>query len=185
MEKNVAGKWAVYAFGDSGHANPGDPITGDAANITANIRIDGAAANAVDDTNPAELEDGYYIFDITAVEANGDNLVLCPASATANVTVVGTPGALWTRPPYFAALPILGACATGTLTTTIFTTGLGGVYTTDDALNGRSILFTGGVTAALNGQGGVISSYTAATGEITIASPLTTAPANLEPFVIV
>jgi len=106
MEKNTAGKWVVFAFGDEGHANPGEPITGDAANITANVRIDGGAANAVDDTNPTELEGGYYVFDITAAEANGDNILICPQSATANVNVIGVPGAVWTRPANFNDLSI-------------------------------------------------------------------------------
>jgi len=106
MEKNVAGKWIVFAYGLPDHASPGVPLTGDAANITANIRIDGAAANAVDDTNPTELEDGFYIFDITAAEANGENLLLTPQSATADVQVISVPGAVWTRPANFSELGI-------------------------------------------------------------------------------
>jgi hypothetical protein len=106
MEKNVAGKWVVFAYGLPDHANPGEAITGDAANITANIRIDGGAANAVDDTNPTELEDGYYVFDITAAESNGDLLSIHPASSTANVQVIGVPGAVWTRPANFNAMGI-------------------------------------------------------------------------------
>lgn len=107
MEKNTAGKWIVFAYGLPDHATlSGEPITGDAANITANIRIDGGAANAVDDLNPTELEDGYYVFDITAAEANGDLLSIHPASSTANVQVIGVPGAVWTRPPNFNALGI-------------------------------------------------------------------------------
>lgn len=101
MNKNESGKWVVFAFGLPDHANPNEPITGDAANITANIRIDGGAANAVDDVNPTELEDGFYIFDITAVESNGDNLLLTPQSSTANVQVIATPAALWTTPASF------------------------------------------------------------------------------------
>ena len=79
-----------------------------------------------------------------------------------------------------------GQAATGTLTTTIFTTNLNSThgYTTDDALNGRSLTFKGDVTAALEGQGGVISDYSQATGQVTISTPLTTAPANLDSFVI-
>lgn len=97
MQKNTAGKWVVYAFGDPDHATlAGLPVTGDAANITANIRIDGGAANAVDDTNPTELEDGYYVFDVTAVETNGDNLLIAPESSTANVLVVGVPRSVYT-----------------------------------------------------------------------------------------
>lgn len=107
MEKNTAGKWIVFAYGLPDHATlAGEPVTGDAANITANIRIDGGAANAVDDLNPTELEDGYYVFDITAAEANGDLLSIHPASSTANVQVIGVPGAVWTRPPNFNALGI-------------------------------------------------------------------------------
>lgn len=106
MQKNTAGKWVVFAFQDEGGANPGEPVTGDAANITANIRIDGGAANAVDDTNPTELEDGFYIFDVTAAETNGDLILICPASATANVNVIGVPGAVWTMPANFNDLSV-------------------------------------------------------------------------------
>jgi len=106
MQKNTVGKWIVFAFEDEGGTNPGEPVTGDAANITANVRIDGAAANAVDDTNPTELEDGYYIFDITAAENNGDLILIAPASATANVNVIGVPGAVYTTPANFNDLSI-------------------------------------------------------------------------------
>ncbi len=93
MQKNVAGqKWVVYAWDTTGPT----PKTGDASNITANLRIDGAAANPVDDTNPTELEDGYYIFDITQVESNGDLLLIAPASATGNIQVRGVPEAIYT-----------------------------------------------------------------------------------------
>ena len=96
MFKNTASqKWVVFAFEDEGGTNPGEPVTGDAANITANLRLDGGAANAVDDTNPTELEDGYYVFDITAAESNADNIVICPASSTANVNVIGVPGVVF------------------------------------------------------------------------------------------
>jgi hypothetical protein len=98
MFKNTANQqWIVFAFQDEGGANPGEPITGDALNITANVRIDAGAANAVDDTNPTELEGGYYSFGITAAESNGDSIVISPVSATANVNVIGVPGAVWTR----------------------------------------------------------------------------------------
>jgi hypothetical protein len=92
LKKNTATKWIVFAFDRTDNT----PKTGDAANITANVRIDGGAADAVDDTNPAELEDGYYVFDITAAECNGDLIVICPASTTANIQVIGVPGAVWT-----------------------------------------------------------------------------------------
>lgn len=109
MQKNTASqKWYVFAFEGEGGTNPGDPVTGDAANITANIRIDGGAANAVDDTNPTELEDGYYVFDVTAAETNGDYLLIAPESSTANVLVIGLPGATWTTPANFPDTAISG-----------------------------------------------------------------------------
>ncbi len=98
MYKNTASQqWVVFAFQDEGGANPGEPVASDAANITANVRIDAQAANAVDDTNPTELEDGYYSFGITAAESNGDSIVITPVSSTANVNVIGVPGAVYTR----------------------------------------------------------------------------------------
>ena len=105
MQKNTAGKWIVFAYGLPDHANDGQPITGDAANITGNVYIDGVV-NVIDDTNPTELGRGYYVFDITAAEANGDNLLIDPVSATGSVQVIGGPGAVWTRPPNFEALGI-------------------------------------------------------------------------------
>ena len=93
MLKNTAGqRWIVFAFDRTTNV----PKTGDAANITANLRIDGGTANAVDDTNPSELEDGFYYFDITQAETNGDNIVICPASTTSNIQVIGCPMAVWT-----------------------------------------------------------------------------------------
>jgi hypothetical protein len=106
MQKNTVSKWIVFAFQDEGGANPGEPVTGDAAQITANLRIDGGGADAVDDTNPTELEDGYYVFDITAAESDGDLLLICPQSATGNVNVIGVPGAIYTTPPYFSTMGI-------------------------------------------------------------------------------
>ena len=100
MQKNVdAQKWVVFAFDITDNSAK----TGDAAQITANIRIDGGEANAVDDTNPVELEDGYYIFDISQAETNGDLLLICPASSTSNIIVIGVPGAVYTTPAALAA----------------------------------------------------------------------------------
>ena len=93
MQKNTTGqKMIVYAWDTTDLS----PKTGDAANITANLRIDGGAANPIDDTNPTELEDGYYIFDITQVESNGDLLLIAPASSTGNIQVRGVPEAIYT-----------------------------------------------------------------------------------------
>lgn len=96
MLKNTAGQiWIVFAF----DRTTNEPKTGDAANITANLRIDGAAANPVDDANPTELEGGYYYFNITQAETNGDSIVIVPSSSTADIQVIGVPGATWTVTP--------------------------------------------------------------------------------------
>ena len=105
MYRNVAGqKWVVFAF----DRQTSVPKTGDAANITANIRIDGGTANPIDDLNPAELEGGYYIFDITQVETNGELVSIHPSSTTAYIQVVGVPGT------YSTDLIITEAIADGT-----------------------------------------------------------------------
>ena len=103
MQKNVTGqKWIVFAF----DRTDGSPLTGDALNITANLRIDGGAANAVDDLNPTELEDGYYSFDITQAETNGDMVHISPESSTSNIQVIGVPGTYTTTAPNYNALGI-------------------------------------------------------------------------------
>jgi len=96
MFKNTGSqKWVVFAFQTEAGASPGTPVTGDAANITANLRLDGAVANPTDDVNPDELEDGYYIFGITATESNADNIVIAPVSSTPFTTVIGVPGVVY------------------------------------------------------------------------------------------
>ena len=93
MQKNIAGqKWTVFAF----NVTTNIPVTGDAANITADIRLDGGTANPIDDTNPTEMERGYYCFDISQAESNADQLTICPVSASSNVVVIGVPGSTWT-----------------------------------------------------------------------------------------
>lgn len=93
MFKNVAGqRWVVFAF----NRTDGTPKTGDAAQITAKIAKDGAALTGTNDTNPTELEDGFYEFDLTQAETNADELLLSPESSTADIQVVGTPGLIYT-----------------------------------------------------------------------------------------
>lgn len=121
LQKNTAGKWVVFAFDITDNTAK----TGDAAQITANVRIDGGAANAVDDTNPTELEDGYYIFDITAAECNGDQVLITPASSTGSIQVIGVPGSIWTSAPNYNLMGIesdgditkVNLCATTTTNT--------------------------------------------------------------------
>ena len=127
MEKNVASqKWIVFAFDRTDNT----PKTGDAAQITANLRLDGGAPNSVDDTNPAELEDGFYAFDITQGESNADLILITPVSSTGNIQVIGVPGAVYTVAPNSNALGIesdgdltkVNLCATNTDTAALAAT---------------------------------------------------------------
>lgn len=180
MQKNVAGqKWIVFAFDRTDNT----PKTGDAANITANLRIDGGAANPVDDTNPTELEDGYYAFDITAAECNGDLLVICPASGTSDIQVIGVPGAVWTRPASFGTV-VHGTVShdnTAASTTVFYSDDI--TEATADHYNGRIVIFRSG---DLQNQATDITDYELAAGEgkFTVTA-LTEAPADNVTFVIV
>lgn len=94
MRKNTATKWRVFAF----DRTDGTPVTSDAANITAKIAIDHGTPTAITDTNPTETEDGYYLFDLTAAETNGQTLSIYPESSTADVQVIGSPADVFTVP---------------------------------------------------------------------------------------
>ena len=110
MFKNVASQtWTVFAF----DLTDNTPKTGDAANITSKIKIDTASAAATNDTNPTEIEDGYYEFTLTQSESNGDKLTILPESSTSNIQVIGVPGVIYTRPVNF---PELGIESDGDLT---------------------------------------------------------------------
>lgn len=76
---------------------------------------------------------------------------------------------------------LVGNAVTGTLTASAFTTNL---TIPSGALAGEAHLrFLGNITAALNGQVQKITSYTG--GLVSFAAPFSTAPANLDQFVIV
>lgn len=99
MQKNTAGqKLVVFAFDRTDNTAK----TGDAANITANLRKDHAAAAATNDVNPTETEDGFYTFDLTQAETNADTLQGFPASTTADIQVIAVPGVIYTTPVSFA-----------------------------------------------------------------------------------
>jgi hypothetical protein len=98
LQKNVASqKWVVFAFDETDNT----PVTGDAANITGKISIEWGTLNAITDTNPTEQEDGYYVFDLTQAETNGDVLNIYPESSTPNTRVIGVPGTIYTVAQYF------------------------------------------------------------------------------------
>lgn len=84
MFKNKANQ-GIYVFAYDTISNV--PKTGDAANITANISKDGAAAAGVSDTNPTEIGEGIYWFDLAQAETNADTIAVTPSSTTAGVQV--------------------------------------------------------------------------------------------------
>lgn len=88
MYKNVASQ-KVAVFAKDLVADEGK--TGDAANITAEISLDGGASAATNDANPTELDatdhPGVYVFDLTQAETNADMIVITPVSATANIAL--------------------------------------------------------------------------------------------------
>lgn len=83
--KNTIGKVFVRAFNEITGADK----TGDAGNITCQTSLDGAAAAATNDVNPAEVDatdhPGLYAFTTTAAEVNGVTAHYTPVSATANI----------------------------------------------------------------------------------------------------
>jgi hypothetical protein len=85
MYKNVAGqKLRVFAFDTSTNA----PVTDDAANITCKVSKDNGGRVALEDTNPVETEDGYYLFDLTQAETNANTLDFYPDSSSVNTVVI-------------------------------------------------------------------------------------------------
>ena len=88
MFRNLAGQHiAVYAR----NVVTDQPYTGGAATITAQISLDGLPTGPTVNENPAELDatdaPGIYLFDMLTVETDGDFVVLCAVSATANIQI--------------------------------------------------------------------------------------------------
>ena len=103
FQKNVAGqKWLVFAF----DRTDGSPKAGDAAQITAKIRKDYGTANATDDVNPTEIEDGFYEFTLLTAESDANVMDLLPESSTADIQVIGVPARVFTIAPNSNALGI-------------------------------------------------------------------------------
>lgn len=145
------------------------PVTGDAANITAYVSIDGGAVTVLGDTSASELSStnakGSYQFDLTQAETNGNTLLFTAKSSTANVVLY--PVLLQTFPacfgiaggaaggPYIAgsnaAVTDASRTCTGALT-------LGSLSCTGAALFGNNFTITGNY--AVNGTALVGSSLT-------------------------
>jgi hypothetical protein len=101
LEKEATQNWTIFCFS----ATDNFVRVGEAANITGSVWIDGVE-NVIDDTNPTELANGYYVFDITQVESNGENISIDPSITTADIQCIGCPMALWTRPPNHSDMDI-------------------------------------------------------------------------------
>lgn len=92
MFKNTASqKIQLFAF----DATTGVAKTGDAANLTAYVSIDYGTVTVLGDTSATELDatnaPGWYMFDLTQAETNGNDLLFTAKSSTANIKVVGRP----------------------------------------------------------------------------------------------
>lgn len=85
--KNVAGQHIhIYAY----DSTTGDAKTGDANNITGYVSLDGTA-NAIDDTNPTEVDatnmPGIYAFDLAQAETNCNSIAFAFKSSTENIRI--------------------------------------------------------------------------------------------------
>jgi hypothetical protein len=150
--KNVASQKAlVFAY----NKTTGVALTGDAANITANVSKDGAAPSASNDTNPTEIGGGWYAFDLTQAETNCDLFLLYAASATSNILVTGVSG--YTTG---GAIPQAGVAAAATALSTATWTGARAGYL--DNINGH-VAQTGDAYARLGAPAGASVSADIAT----------------------
>lgn len=76
----------VFAFDKA----TGNPALGAAATITANWQKDYGDVEALTDTNPTEIEDGVYAFDLTEAERTFNTVAyILPQSSTSTIGVVG------------------------------------------------------------------------------------------------
>jgi len=82
--RNRAGQ-GVYL---NAKTSAGAPDTGDAANITATISIDGGTPVATATANPTEIGGGVYYLPLARAETNAmHGLAIIPVSATSGVTI--------------------------------------------------------------------------------------------------
>lgn len=164
MQKNVASqKLIVFAF----DATTNLPKTGDAANITAYVSIDYGATTVLGDTSATEQDatnaKGYYLFDLTQGETNGNTLLFSAKSSTANIVVVGAPASVQTVPAAFTLVAGAtgGLFIAGTNAATTITTGLTTTFT------GNLTGSVGSVTGAVGSVTGAVGSVTGAVGSVT------------------
>ncbi len=76
----------IIAFDSQGR------VTGEAANITCQLSIDGGARVALADTSATEIgTTGEYVFDLSQAETDGHALSFTPACSTQDVNVLSMP----------------------------------------------------------------------------------------------
>lgn len=167
MQKNVSSqKLMVFAFDSTTNL----PKTGDAANITAYVSIDYGSVTVLGDTSATEMDatnaKGYYLFDLTQGETNGNTLLFSAKSSTSNIVVIGAPAVLQTVP---AAFVLAGGASGGLLISgsNAGTTTLGALTITGATTHTGATVHTGAVTMA---AGLSISQSTTDANAVTIAA---------------
>lgn len=112
MRKNTASQQLIVYVWDT---TTGLPQTGDAANLTAYQSLDYGSVTAITDTSAAELSatnaKGYYAFDLSAGETNGDEALFTCKSATANMACRCCPEVVYFEPTGGIASPTAVASA--------------------------------------------------------------------------
>lgn len=170
--KNKAQKIFVFAT----DAN-GDPKTGDAANIVAQISIDGGTTAVSDDANPSELDatdaPGIYYFNGLAAETNGDCIILFAKSSTTGVVL--RPVILYTQLSRVTGSVVDDAANSATTFETDLTS------STNDFHKDSYLLFTGGTLA---GQVRKVTGYTGSTKFVT-CDAFTAEPTAADTFVLI
>ena len=152
---NTASKVAFYAWDTTANA----PKTGDAGNITAYVSIDGGAVTVLTDTSATEMSStnaaGWYLFDTTAGEMNGNVLFFSAKTTTSTV---------YLRPVTIATLPTAVACNVTQMAGNTLPTSVANVYSDIITTTGS------GTTIQTDDSGYVKMSNGTGTGQISITS---------------
>lgn len=158
MFKNTASqKITVYAFDSTTNL----PKTGDSANITSYVSKDDGSLTVLGDTSATEVDStngkGYYIFDLTQAETNGDKLLFAAKSSTSNIVVLAMPAVIYTIPANFTKLVIDSSGLADANAVKLGPTGAGTAQTARDI--GASVLLSSGSgSGQLDFTSGVVKS---------------------------
>lgn len=167
LARNTAGQHIlVFAF----NINTGLPVAADAANITANISLDGATPVATNDVNPTETQRGHYKFELTQAETNAVNIDIYPTTSSAGTGVVVVGGSRVITRHAAVFRPEIELWVQATIATVA---GPGDFSLTFDSYNGNAaedVQFDGMYLVFHDGpnskRGQVISDYTALTSRV-------------------